>query len=623
MTSQFNHYIKSMPNPNLVDVFIPLHELEQQRLDIIQKGIKFNPKKGLRFHLNHLKVDETKEGYEFVHVVIALGKVLKYKTPLSALNEGSYENPSNATAANLLDGFDSLKISDNGEYMIFYANQVDTLHLIKVGGGKNISHEDPCVNICDNCSKPNAVLYCVQDSMKLCTACDEKIHKASEILKKHTRVPLGEAMVKNQKCPEHPDHNVEYYCMKCHQPICMECKVCGSHSRSGANKHKLISIGEAYETQGRAVVEPNPIRVNRAKALKTAITETKNTIADVQKNLEQTIEEIQRVAQKAIEDARVQAGQRILVAQSALDELERKADELKAQRAIVAAYYTSGEPVDFLRAYHNNELLDNEIESSLDLQTCKEVEADLTVFGSLEVGPKEAKQQLQKRSIAPQNASINSHSHIEEADEEEEIKYTTLTKMASRKARKYEEAGRQLIFQPFEGSQILTDAEAARKLYLCFPFKAMPETHLLFSTAGDGRSVSQMHRLVDNMGITVTLIRANGRVFGGFAASKWNADGTAFGDGSSSFLFSIDNDAFIGVRPQSEDPVYLLGTKETFSFGRDDLVLAGDFDRCASTIENTFGVGLKYGGEEAQKFLAGKPRFAADEVEVWGFFSPK
>lgn len=65
----------------------------------------------------------------------------------------------------------------------------------------------------------------------------------------------------------------------------------------------------------------------------------------------------------------------------------------------------------------------------------------------------------------------------------------------------------------------------------------------------------------------------------------------------------------------------MVGTPETFSFGRDDLVLAGDFDRCASTIENTFGIGLRFGSEQAQTFLAGTSRFKADEVEVWGFFS--
>jgi len=52
------------------------------------------------------------------------------------------------------------------------------------------------------------------------------------------------------------------------------------------------------------------------------------------------------------------------------------------------------------------------------------------------------------------------------------------------------------------------------------------------------------------------------------------------------------------------------------------LVIGGNFDRCASTIEHTFGIGLEPGSEAAQNFLAGAPRFKADIVEVWGFFSP-
>lgn len=189
----------------------------------------------------------------------------------------------------------------------------------------------------------------------------------------------------------------------------------------------------------------------------------------------------------------------------------------------------------FLQAYHRNEVLDKDIETSIDLQKTN-ARADLAVFGTLSIREVENKTDVKERSL---NLSTEHYP-----------KYTTLEKMATRKEAKYKEMGKSLDFQPFQGSKILTDEETAKRLYYCFPFKAMPETHLMFSTANDGRSIKEMHRLVDGKGISVIIVKANDRIFGGFAASKWTNDGRSFGEGTSSFLFSIDNNAFIQAHPQ-------------------------------------------------------------------------
>ena len=199
--------------------------------------------------------------------------------------------------------------------------------------------------------------------------------------------------------------------------------------------------------------------------------------------------------------------------------------------------------------------------------------------------------------------------------------YTSLIALAQRREQKNKARGLELTFQPFSGTQIINSTALCTALYLCFPFKAQPQTHLLFSTERDGRSIKKMHEMIDGIGITAVLVKKGEFVFGGFAAAKWNHDGEPFGEGSSSFLFSLSQDAFIPFKPRINDSCHLFATENSLTFGKYDLILEDNFDKCSAIIENSYGIGFRQGSTEAQTFLAGQPVFKADIVEVWGFFT--
>ena len=157
---------------------------------------------------------------------------------------------------------------------------------------------------------------------------------------------------------------------------------------------------------------------------------------------------------------------------------------------------------------------------------------------------------------------------------------------------------------------------------MTFPFKGVPEPHLLYSSEIHGKNIRMMHKMIDGMGITCVLVKAGDQAFGGFAASKWEANGVPKKQKSSTFLFQLNKDAYIPYGGQSEDPCYMLATENTLTFGGQDLKLAGEtFDRCSSALENSYGLGFLYGSPKTKEFLAGKHRFSADIVEVWGFFA--
>jgi hypothetical protein len=639
--AQFKGETRKMDHPNIVDVFLPVEQLGKSAKEIIKNGIDVDSTTGLKFNVSKVHLPSGQQEYKIIHAIVALGKVYSNITTRDALQKNDIYDTAPVNIATLPDGFNSLRVSENDDFVIFKAQQINPVHLLTVKGGDNVEYKDLQDFICDVCHKKQSAIYCINDKLKLCNDCDDKIHKANEITKTHDRKKLVDVIANFQECPEHPGNMVQYYCPQCNLPVCMECKVSGNHSHKDTMKHKLVPINKEYMDKGEEVQKPSLIRQQREKVLKQAIIEAEELQESLNRNLEKMIEEINRIASAAIEEAKTLTGERLIIVKSSLAELQRKYNQLKTQRDLVVKSYECGEPVPFLQTFTRNQMLDKDIESSIDLQKPNDVKSDLAVFGRIEIKGQKDREEVALKVVERDikvggltnqadwtaTETLATRQNRNEVTEQfavsKPVKITTLDKMAERKARKYAEAGKELDFLPFEGSEIIKNPELARKLYLCFPFKAMPETHLMFSTSQDGRDIKQMHKLVDGKGISVIIIRSGEHIFGGFAASKWANDSRPFGEGTSSFLFSVDNNAFIPARPQSEDPIYLLGTPDTFSFGRDDLVIAENFDRCASTIENTFGIGLKYGSEQAQKFLAGAPRFRADDVEVWGFFSPQ
>jgi hypothetical protein len=125
-------------------------------------------------------------------------------------------------------------------------------------------------------------------------------------------------------------------------------------------------------------------------------------------------------------------------------------------------------------------------------------------------------------------------------------------------------------------------------------------------------------------------------VFGGYATDSWSPDGKRFGT-PKSFLFSVSLDRKIPFHGRQRDHLTqtkpqvdpetnyemplqhdcLWATQDKIGFGIKDLVLCGDFTRCVSELENSYGMGLTAGSPEAKSFLAGAEVFKAEAVEVW------
>ncbi|EAX98874.1 B-box zinc finger family protein [Trichomonas vaginalis G3] len=619
ITAAFKNFCSHLTPVNVVDVFVPAASLGQPITDIASHGLRINQKNGFRFQAGAVPIDGSEETYELVHMVVALGNVYYNQKPGASITEAAFSEVE-PTSSTLPIGYHSIRVSNKNEFVVFNPSQINTLRLIRLKGKENVTHDATVKHICHNCGQPNATIWCDNDSCKLCEKCDASQHK-TKLTSGHTRHPLAEALINVQRCPVHPDTFIQYYCTKCHLPVCLQCKVRGNHSKGEFAKHHLIDLKEAYDNAVSAAIKPNQAFITREKLINQQLNAANEKLKEIQQVQINVEAEITRIAAKAIEDARQQSSARAQQVKAIRSELIRKLADLQTHKDLLAAQQKNNEPLSFVQASHFSDLFTESHINNDDLPlSASEVDADLTVYGRIEVSPPRPAVQPKSRGITP--SQDNDVSQTTETQlEAQDPHITTLTRMAKRKEGKYQESGQSLSFLPFEGSAIITNPELQRRLYLCFPFKGQPVTHRMYYSETDGRTVTKIHKLIDNHGITCIVVKSGENIFGGFAASKWNTEGKPFGKGSSSFLFQLNKDAFIPNHGQTEEPVTLFATEDTLTFGKYDLALNGNLEKCSSIIENSYGVGFQYNSNKARTFLAGAPEFRADAVEVWGFFS--
>jgi hypothetical protein len=618
INTQFDNYLKShLPN-DVANIFVPMSEIKQSKNDIIAHGIKVHPKDGFTFTTGSVKLVDGPN--ELLHIKVAMSSVLNYIDTKEAIGEVVYlKTP--PTVTNLQEGFSTLRIGDN-KFVVFAQQQVKACHIIKVNVNKAEAAKPPTSNVCDNCGKV-ADVYCYNCGKKFCKKCEAEAHN-NKYMKDHKREDLKAAIMQIQKCPEHPDQMVQYYCSKCHKAVCMQCKVKGNHAHGEFAKHKLTAIDQAYNDTLTQLKKNHPFFDQRAREIEKGIKDSENRINEIMNNQKQIEEEIMRIAMKAIEEARVKSTLVANEVKSTQLELKRKQEELQKQKDLLELYRQNGEPLPLLNAAYRNQCIEAELADNSDLPKPLTQKGNLVVYGRLDIAPpkQQQKTEIKERGIPQSGEYSYDNGTYETTLEERDPHYTRLEKMAARKQAKYDSHNITINFRPFEESTIILDPATREKLYLSLPFRGVPEPHILYSSAKNGLNIHTMHKMIDGMGITCIIIKSGDQVFGGFAASKWDSKGIPKKDKSSTFLFQINKDAFIPYGGQSEDPCYMVATESTLSFGGLDLKLAGkSFEDCSSELENSFGIGFTYGSKKAKEFLAGKHKFAVDSIEVWGFFS--
>lgn len=170
-----------------------------------------------------------------------------------------------------------------------------------------------------------------------------------------------------------------------------------------------------------------------------------------------------------------------------------------------------------------------------------------------------------------------------------------------------------------QNSSILSSTDSSN-IYFNLPFfSKVPDISLLYSTALHNRSLEEMYvRSMKHNGATFFIVRSGQFKFGAYLnqavtlTNGWTGSATCF-------LYSLTLDLKIPYQSKlkDEEMKIFFGQWEKISMGDGDLVINQNLETGSSSLENSFGIGLKKDDYETQCLLAGGQQFTIDALEVW------
>jgi hypothetical protein len=148
---------------------------------------------------------------------------------------------------------------------------------------------------------------------------------------------------------------------------------------------------------------------------------------------------------------------------------------------------------------------------------------------------------------------------------------------------------------------------------------------LFYKASRDGFVASSFHQRCDNQGPTLTIIKANGYLFGDYTPNSWSSSNTYVNDSTKqSFIFTLTN-------PHSILPTkYCLARPEcsifchpncgpTFGSGHDIRINDQSNNNTSSYTEFPKGYSDSTGKGKGKVTFTGQRNFTVQEIEVFGF----
>jgi hypothetical protein len=172
-------------------------------------------------------------------------------------------------------------------------------------------------------------------------------------------------------------------------------------------------------------------------------------------------------------------------------------------------------------------------------------------------------------------------------------------------------------------SEILTCQQPFELIKLC-EFTQMDKFKLLYRASKDGFGSKDFHSKCDGKANTLTILKANGFIFGGFTTATWDSSGKYKTD-PNAFLFSLTNkdNKPCKMKIDSSQHEYAILCKNEYGpiFGFNDVCILNN----SNIIKNSFSyLGHTYKHtqyaartNEAKSFLAETFEFQLDEIEVY------
>jgi hypothetical protein len=190
--------------------------------------------------------------------------------------------------------------------------------------------------------------------------------------------------------------------------------------------------------------------------------------------------------------------------------------------------------------------------------------------------------------------------------------------------------------QSLNQSQIL-DSSASQTFVQNSLFKSPVNYTLLYNSKRDGLNVSNFHKMCDQKGPTLCIIKAKetGAVFGGYNNHVWlSNDSMDCLPSNDAFLFSVDkrtkheltsvNNMNAICCSKNIGPAFgkISGYENGAITNKFDLIILLEGDKnvlSSANLGNTFDLpeGIAKDSQQAKEFLAGKEKFMVEDIEVY------
>lgn len=362
---------------------------------IISHGGRFritDADKGAIFSVGAIGMDETNVAagpaqYEFVHFRIGVGRSFV----VSPAQVGSHGIPS---------GYDSMIVHKEATVPTeeISPKNVDYTHEYILSDESRI-YPDFVVNfvfdvkadrikevpMCESCEVARAVVFCMQDNAKLCSTCDRSFHNRP-IFERHTRVPLDQMQnsLGSILCSEHSNMPVQFYDPVAHVPVCVHCKMSGSHSTGENANHPLVPIHDAFDASVADLEAEHRIIDERRSTIHEQLHSIRNRMQAVNINHDKCQDQIYEIVQKVVQVLHEETQSKLSALLSDESELTRQLEYYAWAENFLNFQRTSANPVEFLQSFRSHSSLLAQAPSEI-VDGAASVRADIRVLGRLDI----------------------------------------------------------------------------------------------------------------------------------------------------------------------------------------------------------------------------------------------
>ncbi|KAL0235091.1 hypothetical protein GEMRC1_001673 [Eukaryota sp. GEM-RC1] len=368
--------------------------------DVLHRGFSFPPQ-GLRFTTGGLNLPSysgTKR-YEFLLCRVTVGRAFVAKDSSVQQIPPGYDSilfPSQSygdlSTVSSIDAwkdiptrFEDLQRELICDYLIHDSDHVVPCYLVQFEFDPSQIGRTPEL-ICDVCEARPAVVFCHHDDARLCSSCDQQVHSANKIVSRHHRVPVKEQPQGFGTCLKHPDMPLEFFCPVCFEPICVHCKMIGSHASGEAAAHKLVPITDAYKQAVDSCRGSDlPLLDNRKHSLRNQLRKLEERRREVEQNGRNVEEVIYTVLQQALDNLKLALDFKNTVVLSEALEVRRQLAEVEARETFIQQAQSYLPPTEFLKAFGHHRVIRDELTRSPVLRTEIDVFPDLALVGAINV----------------------------------------------------------------------------------------------------------------------------------------------------------------------------------------------------------------------------------------------